>query len=203
MIYIFSWLLTGPKDIFHRSGKTVMAKKTFMKLKLCQPVSTNRTTRRCKAVWNIISDAGGKVGVFNFLSTYPPEPINGFILAKPLGANKPLTEDCVYPRQMYKIAKQEWMENKEVTLEELQQFFPNPNDAKNLKESHPPYNLLNLLFRDDQITSDITQDYLSQYSSKITLSYFRGSDVVSHIFWKYFRPHDFWNVSKKDIARWV
>ncbi len=42
-----------------------------------QPVTSDM--RRTKALWNLFSEAGRKVGVLGWWATYPPEKVNGFI----------------------------------------------------------------------------------------------------------------------------
>lgn len=41
---------------------------------------SNSHTRTIPALWNIVSQAGGRVGVVSMPMTYPPEPVNGFTL---------------------------------------------------------------------------------------------------------------------------
>jgi hypothetical protein len=41
----------------------------------------NSTFRMSEAIWNILSDAGLKVGVMNWWASYPAEPVNGFIVS--------------------------------------------------------------------------------------------------------------------------
>ena len=41
----------------------------------------NRTFRRAPAVWNALSDAGARVGVLGVPGTWPPEPVNGFMVS--------------------------------------------------------------------------------------------------------------------------
>jgi predicted AlkP superfamily phosphohydrolase/phosphomutase/tetratricopeptide (TPR) repeat protein len=43
-----------------------------------RPVSS--ASRRCKALWNILSDRGLKAGVVSWLASHPAEPINGFVV---------------------------------------------------------------------------------------------------------------------------
>ena len=42
---------------------------------------TNARVRDGKTLWQIISEQGGTVGVINVPETYPPEPVNGFLIA--------------------------------------------------------------------------------------------------------------------------
>lgn len=41
---------------------------------------TNARRRAGKTLWQLIGDSGGTVGVMNVPETYPPEPVNGFLI---------------------------------------------------------------------------------------------------------------------------
>lgn len=41
----------------------------------------NARRRDGQALWSILSDAGKRVGVFNVPMTYPPDPVNGFVVS--------------------------------------------------------------------------------------------------------------------------
>ncbi|MGC9332561.1 MAG: alkaline phosphatase family protein, partial [Anaerolineae bacterium] len=41
----------------------------------------NATSRRTRAVWNWLNDAGLKVGLLGIPTTYPPEPVDGFMVS--------------------------------------------------------------------------------------------------------------------------
>ncbi|MER3458442.1 MAG: phosphodiesterase, partial [Chloroflexota bacterium] len=42
---------------------------------------TNSRRRMGKTLWQIIGEQGGKVGVINVPETYPPTPVNGFLIS--------------------------------------------------------------------------------------------------------------------------
>ncbi|MCP4167134.1 MAG: hypothetical protein GY759_14775 [Chloroflexi bacterium] len=42
---------------------------------------TNAARRAGRSIWRILSDAGRKVGVVNVPMTFPPEPVNGFLIS--------------------------------------------------------------------------------------------------------------------------
>jgi predicted AlkP superfamily phosphohydrolase/phosphomutase len=51
--------------------------------------------RRVEAIWNILSKAGRRVGILNVPMTYPPEPVNGFMIS---GLGTPESRrDFTYP----------------------------------------------------------------------------------------------------------
>lgn len=54
--------------------------------------------RRGRAVWDLLSEAGVRVGVANVPMTYPPEPVNGFFIS---GPDAPGTQaDFTYPSDL-------------------------------------------------------------------------------------------------------
>jgi len=58
----------------------------------------NRHSRTSKAVWNILSDHGKKVGVVNVPMTFPPETVNGFLVS---GMDTPSKNVCfTYPEPL-------------------------------------------------------------------------------------------------------
>jgi len=67
--------------------------------------------RRCKAVWNVVSDLGGTAAVVNWFATWPSEALNGcmvsdrnparaaFLVARQ-GADRPATRGVTYPEEL-------------------------------------------------------------------------------------------------------
>ena len=68
----------------------------------------NATYRRAPALWNVLSDAGKRVGVLSVPATYPPEPVNGFMVS---GFDSPvctrIDRSFVYPSAFYPEVR-EW-----------------------------------------------------------------------------------------------
>lgn len=68
----------------------------------------NSTFRRVPALWNTLSDAGRRVGVLGVPATYPPEPVNGFMVS---GFDSPVATGVdasfVYPAELFDEVK-EW-----------------------------------------------------------------------------------------------
>jgi predicted AlkP superfamily phosphohydrolase/phosphomutase len=58
-------------------------------------VSFNATHRHGASLWGLLSQAGKKVGVLNVPLTYPPEPVNGFLITGLL--TPPDARDHCYP----------------------------------------------------------------------------------------------------------
>ena len=62
----------------------------------------NSTFRKGKTVWQLLSERGKRVGVLGLPATYPPEPINGFLIC---GFDSPVTTSIdssfTHPRELY------------------------------------------------------------------------------------------------------
>ncbi|MBN2311560.1 MAG: alkaline phosphatase family protein [Candidatus Hydrogenedentes bacterium] len=66
----------------------------------------NATHRKAPALWRILSDAGKRVGVLGVPATYPPEPVNGFMVS---GFDSPVATEVdrsfVYPADLYSAVR--------------------------------------------------------------------------------------------------
>lgn len=62
----------------------------------------NATYRKAPALWNVLSDAGKRVGVLGVPATYPPEAVNGFMIS---GFDSPvctgIDRSFVHPPELY------------------------------------------------------------------------------------------------------
>ncbi|MHC4445909.1 MAG: alkaline phosphatase family protein [Planctomycetota bacterium] len=67
----------------------------------------NATHRRRPSLWQLLSEAGLRVGVMGLPTTYPPQPVNGFLIS---GFDSPVTTSIdpsfVYPRGLYDELRQ-------------------------------------------------------------------------------------------------
>jgi predicted AlkP superfamily phosphohydrolase/phosphomutase len=59
---------------------------------------SNGRTRAAPALWEIVSQAGGQVGVVSMPMTYPPQPLNGFMLCSFLTPNQ--ESEYTYPPEL-------------------------------------------------------------------------------------------------------
>ncbi len=58
----------------------------------------NATSRRTRALWNWLNDAGYKVGLLGIPTTYPPEPVDGFMISGFLSPG--LDSEWAYPPEL-------------------------------------------------------------------------------------------------------
>lgn len=131
----------------------------------------NASSLRAPTLWQILSRAGRKVGIMNVPVTYPPQPVNGFIIG---GMLSPMTGDFTYPtRFLDQYAKQ------------LEPYRIAPDvQYKPGNEEGFLADLLDLVDRRGQYALRLMQDHPSDFS----MFHFQATDVLQHALWKLIDP---------------
>ena len=162
------------------------------------------TSRRAKALWNILSQQGLKSGVVNWYASHPAEPIAGTVFTNRLtndamgddGDLAPIPAAAVHPPELLDIAEDLRVHPGEITLQQLIPFFdlqhlPDPQDprfaslAHTLAQTSTTHNAATwLAARDDW-------DLLAVYYDAI--------DHTGHTFIEY-HPPGMAHVSEQDAA---
>lgn len=106
-----------------------------------RPVTS--TSRRCKAVWNILSDRGKRAGVINWFASHPAEPISGFVVSDrfphavgPPDKPWPVVAGSVHPAGMLETLGDLRVHPAATTPQQVLPFVPGlahsnlPNDGK-------------------------------------------------------------------------
>jgi tetratricopeptide (TPR) repeat protein len=103
-----------------------------------QPVSS--TSRRSKALWNILSQCGMRSGVIDWFASHPAEPIAGTVFTNhfadvvhtPEGAIAPLGRRAVHPPDVYEVASTLRVLPADITSRQMLPFFEQalPVDSK-------------------------------------------------------------------------
>ncbi len=94
-----------------------------------RPVSS--TSRRAKALWNIVSQQGLRSSVVNWFASHPAEPIAGTVFSSrltnvafgPDGDLTPLPASAVHPPELRDVAEDLRVHPGEITLKQLRPFF--------------------------------------------------------------------------------
>jgi predicted AlkP superfamily phosphohydrolase/phosphomutase len=131
----------------------------------------NATSIRAPTLWQLLSRAGHKVGVMNVPVTYPPSPVNGFVIA---GMLSPIEGVFTYPPDLldryasktkpYRVAPS--VQYKESNKAEF------AADLLDLVERRGEYAL--------QLMDDYPYDFL--------MFHFQATDIIQHAFWKFVDP---------------
>jgi len=194
----------------------VKAKRILTKMRLVERVSVRSSMRKCRSIWNLLSESGGTVGVVNWWVTYPAEKVNGFLISdhanffrlklrRDLGAIS-LPEDAIknlpgvaYPDDVLTDVFSYDELKDEVLLERVERFanltlsdktrFPTISTF----ERGDPLSVLKFSILLDEFAKHSCFNVLSKMEKQpdFLSVYFSGVDGISHYFWKFIHPEDF------------
>lgn len=161
----------GKHGIFHFNSLGYQTKEYLM----------NRKSRRCKAIWNILSEKGKKVGIINVPLTYPPEEVNGFMIA---GMDTPSRENTfTYPEGLYQEIKEAVGDYQiEAPLADLARIRNNKDRRRFIKA------VMNTL----ELRLTATKYLMDKYDWDFFFVVFMAADRIQHRFWKFMdktHPH--------------
>lgn len=131
-------------------------------------VPTNGQLRGGKTVWQLLSENGKRVGVINVPETYPPEPVNGFMIS---GMDTP-SEDSIwsYPPSLaeelkevmggYKVYGSRSKENLDRSIAGMFETIPMRIKAASYLWSKYELNLMILVFMETDVIQHKTWKYM-------------------------------------------
>jgi tetratricopeptide (TPR) repeat protein len=105
-----------------------------------RPVSS--TSRKAKAIWNILSQSGLRSCVVGWYASHPAEPINGCVLTDRFqtvitlsGKEMALDPHTVHPSDLFEVAASLRVDPRSLTPKQLLPFFPEgwPSDLKDIR----------------------------------------------------------------------
>lgn len=151
------------------------------------------TSRKCKAIWNILNEAGLKTNVVNWWPSHPAEKLNGAAVSNhfhkdaPLfGEDWPLEKSAIYPPDFFNALKELRVHPGELTLQHILPFIPqaatlDPEKDKVLKP------LMRVLAHCASVHNAGT--YLMENSEWDFMAvYYEAIDHFSHLAMKYHPP---------------
>ena len=137
---------------------------------------SNRLSCRSESMWQILCRAGLSVGVINVPMTYPPEPVNGYMIS---GMDAPEDDRRItYPPDLY---------------QELEAKFGRVNYQVRhlgyLKSEHQRDDLLNTLKEINLHYLSMTEYLIEAHPTDVVMVVFTSTDTVQHFFWHYMDPN--------------
>jgi len=130
-----------------------------------------RTTPEIGCFWDVCSDRGLKVGVFNVPGTYPAYPVNGFMVC---GFPVPTRASWAYPEYLMKRL------DRAVGGYEIDVPVTNPSNLKGGEEAY-----LAQVDRLHRKCLDSAKALLDWFHPDVFMMTFQGIDLVHHDFWRY------------------
>ena len=131
----------------------------------------NATSLRAPTLWQILSEAGKKVGVMNVPVTYPPAPVNGFLIS---GMLSPVDGTFTYPADLL---------TRYSGLMKPYRIAPKVQHKRG-NEAEFAADLLDLIQRRGEYALQLMTDYPCDF----LMFHFQAIDVMSHAFWKFVDP---------------
>ena len=131
----------------------------------------NAASLEAPTLWTILSNAGHTVGVMNVPVTYPPSPVNGFVIA---GMLSPIAGTFTYPADL---------------LDQYAGQMPPYRIAPNIqyKEGNEEVftaDLLDLVDRRGSYGLRLMEDHPYDF----LMFHFQATDVLQHALWKFIDP---------------
>ncbi len=174
----------------------------FEKLGIGGNYLTTSSFRKCKTVWEILSENNVKCGVTGFLTTWPVKPINEYIISeKVIETTKAYYKNkksISNGEEFYPISLSNLIDKKKESvfnssLSSIPSFFNSFNDEDKEKIKNKELikneriNFFAQAYRSDLFVSEIS----SEFNVEFNALYLSGLDAIQHIFWQYHKPEDF------------
>lgn len=169
--------------------------KTFVEEKDGQPLTQN--LRRVKALWNILSATGRKVGVVGWLMSWPAEEVNGFIVTDYIqyaaGRNSKMTHRT-YPEGLYdEIAplNRDW---RAMPWSGVNAFLGQPLDTTLIGGTNPDTlailraRPMRWMISADASFADIALKLARPTPPPFLAVYLRSMDTFGHLYWNFQHP---------------
>ncbi len=136
-------------------------------------VSFNATHRDGASLWGLLSHAGKRVGVLNVPLTYPPEPVNGFLISGML--TPPDAEDYCYPATIGP---------------ELREAVPGyvVQPAGNFDAHGREMELIRVVGEMTEMRMEATRHLMQNTDWDLFMVVFMATDIVQHAFWHFMDP---------------
>ncbi len=161
------------------------------------------TSRKCKAIWNILSQNDLKSNIVSWFATDPAEPINGVMITDQFphlpgkdGKQKITASQSVHPAKYAETAASLWVNTESLFAEDLLPFIPRLAEI-DLKKDDRPLKLARRLARVATVQAMATALIQSEPWNFMGV-YYDGIDQFGHEFMPYHPPrmkgvseHDF------------
>ena len=152
-------------------GKHGVFDHAYRRTESYEIVPTNARRRAGKTLWQIIGDQGGKIGVINLPETYPPEPVNGFLIT---GMSTPSDDvDFCYPPTLAQELEQAIGGYKVFgarSKEDLDRALAGMHDTAVMRLKAAAY-------------------LMKEYNPEFMTVVLQETDAVQHRFWKFMDPN--------------
>jgi predicted AlkP superfamily phosphohydrolase/phosphomutase/Flp pilus assembly protein TadD len=166
-----------------------------------RPVSS--TSRKCKAVWNILSQNGISSNVVSWFASHPAEPVRGACVTNQLATRAPASDQpwpvprgSVHPPDLEEPLGEMRIRPRELGQAELQPFVPYIADIDQTKDRRLA--VLATLLAGCATTHNVATWLLEHRPAEFTAVYYQAIDLFCHAFMDY-HPPKLERVSQEDF----
>jgi predicted AlkP superfamily phosphohydrolase/phosphomutase len=146
---------------------------------------TNARSRLVSTIWEMFNAAGLRVGLYNVPMTYPPDPLDGFVIS---GMDTPDPDgDFTHPRELKKELLRKF-DKVSLDIRHLGFMRNDPMRSRVLKE-------LKAL---ETHRTDLFLYLLEHHPVDVAMLVFSTVDTVQHFFWHYHDPKHHWHQEVRD-----
>ncbi len=145
------------------------------------PVSSN--LRKAKAIWAILSENKKRVGIVNYMVTWPPEKVNGVLIS----GRKVFLEDITYSTKNLSYPPFAELCSKE----EFEGFKGIKEDLFADMERNRFPDFYWSAQKVDNFMANFSKHLLKNKAFDLFILYMGGIDIVSHYLWEYAFPEGF------------
>lgn len=170
-----------------------------------RPVTS--TSRKVKAIWNILNQKGYKSNVVAWWPSNPAEPINGVMVSNlyqggntPYGQEWKMPKGTIHPPEMEDVLKGLRVHREEITGAMLYPFIPNIKDDKELRKEKRAGGVVKVI--SDAASVHAASTYLLRETEWDFMAIYHDAlDHFSHLAMKYHPPRrDF--IPEKDYENY-
>ncbi|MFB0534646.1 MAG: alkaline phosphatase family protein [Anaerolineae bacterium] len=175
--------LTGPAWLSFMTGKNPGKHGIFDFIRRGKSdyhgVPINASLRDGDTLWQLLSEAGKRVGVLSVPATYPPEPVNGFMVTGML--TPPDATDYTSPPSLAQELKRA-----------VPSFTMTPEGTAHAlgREAR----LIDALERLTEMNMDTVRYLMSRYEWDFFMTVFKETDVAMHWLWRFMDQRHPWYV---------
>lgn len=169
-----------------------------------RPVTS--TSRKCKAIWNILSEHGLKSGVVNWFASHPAEKINGFVVsdrfahaAAPPDKQWPVPANAVHPPDLTEDLRDCRVHPASTTPLQVLPFIPKLAELDHAKDGN--LHQLRMLLGNCATTHSVATWLMNTQEWDFMGVYYDTIDRFGHAFMEYHSPK-MAHISDEDYERY-
>lgn len=162
------------------------------------------TSRKCKALWNILSQSGLRSNIVGWWASHPAEPINGVVVSNAFGGTKfdpekgwTVPKGTIHPAEKAKEFARLKIFPNELTEAHILPFIP---DAARIdQKADKRLNTFAKVLSDNASIHAVATALMESEPWDFTAIYYDGIDHFSHAFMAYHPPRLEW-IKEEDFA---